>query len=108
MLFRREALAPGYSQSPRYLGCEDYQLFLRLHRQGLQGYNLPWPLLAYWEDRDSYRRRDTARRLREAALRREGLAALGLPWPLTAWGTLRPLGACLVPGAVLHWGKRHG
>ena len=56
--------------------------------------------------RDS--RRDTARRLREAALRREGLAALGLPWPLTAWGTLRPLGACLVPGAVLHWGKRHG
>ena len=38
----------------------------------------------------------------------EELAALGLPWPLTAWGTLRPLGACLVPGAVLHWGKRHG
>lgn len=108
VLFRREVLGQGYSQSPRYLSCEDYQLFLRLHRQGWQGYNLPWPLLAYWEDRDSYRRRDTGRRLREAALRREGLAALGLPWPLTAWGTLRPLGACLVPGAVLHWGKRHG
>ena len=41
VLFRREVLAQGYSQSPRYLGCEDYQLFLRLHRQGWQGYNLP-------------------------------------------------------------------
>ena len=36
VLFRREVLGQGYSQSPRYLGCEDYQLFLRLHRQGWQ------------------------------------------------------------------------
>ena len=60
------------------------------------------------EDRDSYRRRSVSRRLREAALRGEGFAALGISPPLAAWGILRPLAACLVPGRVLHWVKRRG
>lgn len=112
VMFRRETLEQGggYSQQPRYFGCEDYQLFFRLHAQGKQGWNLPAALVGYWEDRDSYRRRTVSRRLREAALRWEGLGALGLPVPAAALGTLRPLGACLVPGAVLRWVKerRHG
>lgn len=110
VMFRRQALeeAGGYSQSPRHLGCEDYELFFRLHAQGRRGYNLQTPLLAYWEDRDSYRRRSVSRRLREAALRGEGFAALGISPPLAAWGILRPLAACLVPGRVLHWVKRRG
>lgn len=103
VMFRREALekAGGYSQSPRYLGCEDYQLFFRLHSQGQQGWNLPAALIGYWEDRDSYRRRTFSRRLREAALRWEGFGILGIPGPAAAWGTLRPLAACLVPEGVL-------
>ena len=112
VMFRRETLEQGggYSQQPRYFGCEDYQLFFRLHAQGKQGWNLPAALVGYWEDRDSYRRRTVSRRLREAALRWEGLGALGLPVPAAALGTLRPLGACLVPGPVLRWVKerRHG
>ncbi|MGI6254820.1 MAG: glycosyltransferase [Acutalibacter sp.] len=110
VMFRREVLeqAGGYSQSPRHLGCEDYHLFFRLHAGGERGYNLPVSLVDYWEDRDSYRRRDPARRLREASLRAWGFSALGLPPLPAAVGTLRPVAACLVPGAVLHWAKRRG
>lgn len=107
VMFRREVLehTGGYSQSPRYFGCEDYELFFRLHALGLQGYNFPTPLLGYWEDGYSYRRRTHSRRLRETLLRWEGLGRLGIPKPLAAWGTLRPLAACLAPGKVVGWWK---
>lgn len=110
VMFRPQALeaAGGYSQSPCHFGCEDYELFFRLHAMGWQGYNLQAPLLRYWEDRSSYRRRGGARRLREAALRVWGFGALDLPVPLAVAGTLRPLAACLVPGSLLYWAKRHG
>lgn len=110
VMFRRQVLeeAGGYHQSARYVGCEDYELFFRLHRKGLAGYNLQTPLLAYWEDRDSSRRRDVPRRLREASLRLDGLSRLGIPQPLPFLGSLRPLAASLVPGDLLHWVKRHG
>lgn len=110
VLFRRETLeeAGGYSQSRRYLGCEDYQLFFRLHAQGKRGYNLPIPLVDHWEDRDSYSRRDPARRMREAALRAWGFRQLKLPLLPAAVGTLRPVAACLTPGAVIHWARRGG
>lgn len=111
VMFRREVLerTGGYSQSPGYFGCEDYELFFRLHALGLQGYNLPVPLLGYWEDWDSYQRRTPSRRLREASLRWKGLGRLELSPMLSAWGTLRPLAACLVPGKAVGWVKgRHG
>lgn len=109
VMFRREALekAGGYSQSPRYFGCEDYQLFFRLHAQGMRGWNLPAALIGYWEDRNSYRRRTVPRRMREAVLRWEGLRSLELSPAAAAWGTLRPLAACLVPGEVLRLVKEH-
>ena len=39
VMFRRQVLeeAGGYHQSARYVGCEDYELFFRLHRKGLAG-----------------------------------------------------------------------
>lgn len=45
VMFRREVLESvgGYSQSPRHVGCEDYQLFFRLHAEGNRGYNLQTP-----------------------------------------------------------------
>lgn len=108
VMFRRETLemVGGYSQSPAHFGCEDYHLFFRLHSRGWQGYNLEVPLLGYWEDRDSYRRRTVSRRLREAELRWQGYRMLHIPTPVAGWGTLRPLAACLVPGSVLSWAKR--
>ena len=110
VMFRREVLESvgGYSQSPRHVGCEDYQLFFRLHAEGNRGYNLQTPLVDYREDRDSYRRRDPARRFREAAVRAWGFSLLGLPLLPRAVGVLRPVAACLVPGVVLHWAKRRG
>lgn len=108
VLFRRQALEAvgGYRESRRFLGCEDYELFFRLHRMGLRGCNLQEPLLGYWEDRDSQRKRGAARRLREAAVRWQGFRGLGLSGPRMVWGVLRPLGAALVPGAVRYRIKR--
>lgn len=102
VMFRRQVLEliGGYGESSRYLGCEDYELFFRLHQAGFRGYNLPQPLLEYWEDRASHRRRTYARRVREAAVRRRGYRMLSLSG-LRAWGgVLRPLGAGLIPSGI--------
>lgn len=110
VIFRRQVLeqAGGYSQSPQHFGCEDYELFFRLHGLGAKGYNLSTPLLGYWEDSRSYHRRTPRRRLREARLRWRGFQSLRLPVPWAVCGTLRPVVACAVPPSVLRWVKRHG
>ncbi len=110
VMFRREVLenGGGYSQSQQYFGCEDYELFFRLHAQGYRGYNLSVPLLGYWEDGCSYQKRTPSRRLREARLRWIGCRQLGLPVPLGAWSVLRPLAAAMVPWQVLWQVKRRG
>lgn len=108
VMFRREALerAGGYRESRRFFGCEDYELFIRLHTLGLRGRNLEEPLLGYWEDRASHARRGFPRRLREAALRRRGFRALGLTGPRAAWGVVRPLAAGLLPAGARYRVRR--
>lgn len=49
LLFRREALdaAGGYCESADCIGCEDYDLLLRLYHLGFRGWNIRQPLLLY-------------------------------------------------------------
>ena len=108
VMFRREVLelAGGYREDKALFGCEDYELFARLHSRGFRGYNLPECLLGYWESRASYAKRTPARRLREAALRCRALPRLGLPLPEALWGAARPLVVSLVPPGVQYRLKR--
>lgn len=112
VVFRRQALelAGGYREGAALWGCEDYELFARLHAMGFRGANLPECLLSYWEDRTSYQRRGLGRALREAALRQKALPRLGLSPPLVLWGTLRPVAAGALPGGLRWRWKRlsHG
>ncbi len=97
--FRRETLlrCGGYSIAPENRLVEDYELFMRLHKSGGQGYNLPVPLLRYWEDRDAYNRRGYSRRLREARLRYRGFRELGFFRLSTLPYVIKPLAVGMLP-----------
>ena len=108
VLFRRSVLLQngGYNTARRVLQCEDYELFMRLHRRGYRGCNLRTPLLRYREDRDAYRRRSYARRVREMHLRRSGFRRLGILRP-QAWPYVyKPLLVGLVPARIQHFIRR--
>lgn len=49
LIFRKQALEQinGYSEHPRCVGCEDYDLLLRLYGKGLVGSNIQVPLFTY-------------------------------------------------------------
>ena len=86
--------------------CEDYELFFRLHQRGMRGYNLQEPLLRYWEDYGSQRRRTYRRRLRELRLRYRGFRQLGILGPGTFCYVLKPLAVGAVPAPVHHTVRR--
>lgn len=105
VMFRRESLLQngGYSTSKEILQCEDYELFMRLYGSGGRGYNIQEPLLQYWEDFASYRKRTYRRRIREMKLRRKGFQMLGILDRTTVWYVLKPLLAGAVPAPVHHY-----
>lgn len=109
VLFRREVLLrhSGYNESPRMNLCEDYELFMRLHRQGERGYNLQEPLLQYWENYESYRKRTFRRRIREMKLRYHGFKEMGILEAATMPYVLKPLLAGAIPAPVHHYINRH-
>lgn len=108
ILFRREVLVEngGYSTAREVLHCEDYELFLRLHRRGYQGYNLQQPLLQYWEDAAAYKKRTYRRRIREAGLRYREFRAWGLLSGRTVGYVLKPLLVGAIPAPLHHSVKR--
>lgn len=61
------------------------------------------PLLQYWEDFASYRKRTYRRRIREMKLRRKGFQMLGILDRTTVWYVLKPLLAGAVPAPVHHY-----
>ena len=87
--------------------CEDYELFMRLHRHGERGYNLQEPLLQYWENYESYRKRTFRRRIREMKLRYHGFKEMGILEAATMPYVLKPLLAGAIPAPVHHYINRH-
>ncbi len=102
VMFRREVLIQnqGYCHSREILHCEDYELFMRLHQNGCQGYNIQEPLLRYWEDYHSYKKRTYRRRIREMRLRYTGFRDLGLLRGSTIPYVLKPLLVGAVPPTI--------
>jgi len=106
--FRREVIrrAGGYDESPRLRLCEDYELFMRLHRLGERGYNIQDPLLRYWEDYASLQKRTYRRRIRETRVRWQGFRELGLLDAAALPYVCKPLAAGMVPAPVHHYIRR--
>lgn len=102
VVFRKEVLMEmeGYCVSEETRRCEDYELFMRLHRAGYQGYNVQQPLLLYREDADAYRKRSYRWRVREMRVRCQGFRMLGILRPNTVPYVLRPMVGGLFSPAV--------
>ena len=96
----------GYVASKETLRCEDYEIFMRLRRAGLKGANIQDKLLAYRENKDSYKKRSFRHRWNEAKCRYRNFKALGILFPKGWIYVLRPIAACVIPYWLLAWYKR--
>ena len=108
VMYRRELLDQfHYSDAGDVLRCEDYEIFMRLHQSGFQGYNIQQELLWFRENQDSYRRRNLQTRLNEMKLRFRGFRDMGVLFPLGWLYALRPLMAAAVPNRLIMAVKRN-
>ena len=99
VMFSREILenCGGYCISKATRRCEDYELFMRLHAAGMQGYNLQEKLFLYREGKDSYEKRKITYRFCEMQIRWQGFKRLRILKFTTLPYVCRPL-AGAVPG----------
>lgn len=100
VMFRAEVLhqCGGYHITRR---GEDYELFMRLHAQGMRGYNIQEVLFSYRESMGTYRHRDFRSCVEEVRIRREGFRRLGMHSPLAAFSIIKPLFVAFVPYFLL-------
>ena len=103
VMIRREVLEKenGYNASKETLRCEDYELFMRLWREGYKGYNIQLDLFSYREERTSYKKRKFKYRMDEMRLRYRNFKELGLLFPFGWVYVLRPVLAAFVPGTFI-------
>ena len=103
VMIRREVLEAtnGYNASKETLRCEDYELFMRLWREGYKGYNIQLDLFSYREERTSYKKRKFKYRMDEMRLRYRNFKELGLLFPFGWVYVLRPVLAAFVPGTFI-------
>lgn len=96
----------GYLESEETLRCEDYEIFMRLRKAGLRGYNLQECLFCYREDKAAYKRRKFKYRVREAKLRYRNFNDMGILFPFGWLYVIRPIAGGLVPAALMAVFKR--
>ncbi len=107
VMIRREVFQEGnaYSDSKENWRCEDYELFMRLHKLGYRGENIQEDLFFYREDRDSYAKRKFRYRMDEMRIRRRNFKELGILYPFGWFYVIRPLLAAAVPDGLI-WRAR--
>lgn len=91
----------AYKASKETWRCEDYELFMRLCRQGYCGHNIQQELFYYRESRESYKKRKMRYRIDEMRLRYRNFKELGLLFPLGWCYVLRPIVAGVVPSGII-------
>lgn len=81
LMFRAEALkrVGGYRDAKFTYRCEDYDLYFRLYKQKLIGYNIRDALIDYEEKRGDASKHTAKTRLNEFKVRVEGSLSLGKP-----------------------------
>jgi len=109
VMFRRNVLvrAKGYRVSQLTARCEDYELFMRLHMHGCQGYNIQKELIQYREDYQSYSRRKYKYCIREMQVRLNGFRKLGILNLQTSPYVIKPLVVGLIRPSVLGYIKKN-
>jgi glycosyltransferase involved in cell wall biosynthesis len=108
VMFRKEILDSNgtYKVSRSTLKCEDYELFMRLYQQGINGYNLQQVLLFYRQGLEAYKKRTMKNRIREARVRMMNFPKMGIPFSKCVIYTLRPVLSGLIPYSMIAWYKR--
>ena len=102
LMFRRKALEAvgGYCEEPRCLGCEDYDLLLRLYEAGFTGMNLQEPFLVYTLPAVGRKKRNRALRWNEGKTRYIRFKTLGL-LPGALPYVIKPVLVGLLPKSLL-------
>lgn len=106
VMFRRQVFQDGRSYKECRRG-EDYELFMRLHAEGMQGYNIQEELFQYREDIHTYRRRTYRHQAEEVGIRMRGFHEMGILNPATVPYALKPLLVGLLPRGFLMRVKKH-
>lgn len=106
LLFRREALerVGEYSEEPKCVGCEDFDLLLRFYEMGLAGENIQEPLFTYTLPPLGSKKRTMSMRWNEAKTRYVRFQALDL-LPKALPYVVKPLAVGLLPERMLEWMK---
>lgn len=86
----------GYSEDPRTLRAEDYDLWFRMYAAGYWGANLPEHLYKMRDDENAYHRRKFQYSVKEAYVRWNGYRMLKLPWIGRIYA-IRPILVGLLP-----------
>ena len=89
----------GYTDDPKYLRVEDYDLWVKLYAAGHRGINLTQPLYQMRDDRNAASRRKLRYRINEARVKCKAVRLLKLPF----WGylfALRPILVGLLPAGL--------
>lgn len=94
-----------YLVSEKTLRCEDYELFMRLQKRGLRGYNIQRALFWYRENRQSFQKRKFSFRINEAKIRCRNFKELGIMFPVGWFYCLRPIIGGLMPNSWISYLK---
>lgn len=86
----------GYTDDPRYLRVEDYDLWIKMYAAGFRGQNITEPLYAMRDDRNAYSRRKFKYRINEFHVRIKAAKLLHLPVKAYIYA-FRPLAVGLLP-----------
>ncbi len=104
-MLRREALLAvgGYSAEPRFLRCEDINLWYKLFEAGYQGYNFQQPLYQMRDDRKAFKRRTFQNRMNIIRTEFDGMGRLkcrGLEYRFFARKAARQFLLALIPESL--------
>lgn len=103
MIRRKELLCyGGYKTGQHPYRSEDYELFMRLHAAGEQGYNLQENLLNYREYEEAYKKRTLKFQWQEMLVRFEGFYRLKILKPKTFCYVLKPLMVWAMPNKLIY------
>lgn len=107
MIHREELMNyGGYNTEKSPYRSEDYELFMRLHAAGEQGYNLQEVLLDYRESKEGYKKRTLKFQFQEMLVRWEGFRKLRILDPITLIYVIKPLLVWMIPNEVIYALKR--
>ena len=108
IMIHREVLMEygGYKTGKNPYRSEDYELFMRLHAAGEQGYNLQEVLLDYRESKEGYKKRTLKFQFQEMLVRWEGFRNLCILTPKTLIYVIKPILVWMIPNTVIYALKR--